>query len=94
VTCRDFADFLMDYLDGSLSAPERECFKEHLAECSDCAAYLATYQETIRLGKAVCADDKGVIPPEVPDELVRAIVAARSAKRKQSRKQKPQSGAT
>src|SRR5262245_5615663 len=78
VTCRDFADFLLEYLDGSLPESQRMRFEAHLEECPDCVAYLTTYQETIKLGKAVCADDQAVIPPEVPKELVQAILNAQS----------------
>ena len=78
MTCRDFADFLMEYLDGSLPSPARERFEEHLAECPDCVAYLATYQETVKLGKAACAQEDEALPAEVPNELVQAILAARS----------------
>jgi anti-sigma factor RsiW len=94
VTCRDFADFLMEYLDGNLSTPERQCFDNHLAECPDCVTYLATYQEAIRLGKGLCADESASVPPEVPNELVQAILAARSARITQGRNGKAQARVT
>ena len=77
MTCRELVEFLMDYLDGQLSEPERLCFEEHLGECPDCVAYLATYQEAIRLGKEACKVGDDALPPEVPEDLVRAILAAR-----------------
>ena len=76
MTCRELVEFLMDYLDGLLSEPERMCFEEHLGECPDCVAYLATYREAIRLGKEACTAGDS-IPADVPEELVRAILAAR-----------------
>lgn len=76
MTCQELAGFLMDYLDGRLSEPKRQCFEEHLGECPDCIAYLASYQQAIRLGKEACkAGD--AIPADVPEELVRAVLAAR-----------------
>ena len=76
MTCKEHVEFLMDYLDGLLSEPERRRFEEHLDECPDCVAYLATYREAVRLGKEACmAGDS--IPTDVPEELVRAILAAR-----------------
>jgi anti-sigma factor RsiW len=75
-------DFLMDYLDGILSEPQRARFEEHLAECSDCVAYLATYREAVRIGKAVCSEEHEAAPPHVPEELVQAILSARSGKRR------------
>jgi anti-sigma factor RsiW len=73
MNCQSCIDFLHDYLTGELSAAERATFKEHLARCPECVAYLETYQETIKLGKAACRDQD----PPVPEALVRAILAAR-----------------
>lgn len=96
MTCREFADFLMEYLDGNLPAAEHALFEEHLAECPDCVAYLATYRETIRLGKALCAQENEALSPEVPNELVQAILAVRpgvtaSAPEAPKHKKNPQS---
>jgi anti-sigma factor RsiW len=77
MTCQELVAFVMAYLDGELPEAERGTFEEHLAECPDCVAYLASYRETIRLGKAVCTCGDA-IPAEVPEDLVRAILAARS----------------
>ncbi len=77
MTCREFIDFLMDYLTGELPAEQRACFEEHLGECPDCVAYLRSYEATIRIGKAVCAGPTEPVPGDVPEELVRAILAAR-----------------
>jgi anti-sigma factor RsiW len=76
MTCRELVDFLMDYLDGQLSESERLCFEEHLGECPDCVAYLTTYKQTIQLGKDACTAGDA-IPSDVPEDLVRAILAAR-----------------
>jgi anti-sigma factor RsiW len=77
MTCRELVEFLMDYLDAVLPEPERLCFEEHLGECPDCVAYLASYQEAIRLGKDACGAGEDAIPAEVPEDLVRAVLAAR-----------------
>lgn len=73
MTCRDFADFLADFIDDALPAPVRRRFEAHLAECPDCVAYLQQYRDTIRL--TAHAGDDAALP--MPDELVRAIVLAR-----------------
>ena len=75
LTCREMANFLADYLDGSLALAERHVFDKHLADCPECAAYLRSYTETIRLARQTREDD--ALPAAVPDELVRAILAAR-----------------
>ena len=76
MTCKELVEFLMDYLDGLLAESERRRFEEHLGECPDCVAYLATYQEAVRLGKEACTAGDS-IPTDVPEDLVRAILAAR-----------------
>ena len=76
MTCREIVDFLMAYLDGELSAEEKALFEEHLCECPPCVDYLETYRVTIRLGKEACAEERGGCA-DVPEELIRAILAAR-----------------
>ena len=76
MTCQELVDFLGDYLDGRLPDREHRLFEEHLAECPDCVAYLAGYREAVRLGKVAFAAGQD-IPPEVPEELIQAILAAR-----------------
>jgi anti-sigma factor RsiW len=77
MTCRELTDFLIDYVDGGLAARERASFDGHLAECPDCVTYLSNYEETIRLGQDVCKEEHDAIADEVPEELVRAILAAK-----------------
>jgi anti-sigma factor RsiW len=77
MTCREFTDFLMDYLDGDLVVGERTRFDQHLAQCPDCVTYLRNYEQTIRLGKTVCKEDHDALGDEVPEELVQAILSAR-----------------
>jgi anti-sigma factor RsiW len=76
LTCRELAEFVMDYLDEALSAGERTVFEAHLAVCEDCIAYLRSYREAVRLGKAYGQDDDRHAP-EMPEDLVQAILASR-----------------
>jgi anti-sigma factor RsiW len=77
MTCRQFADFMMDYLSGDLSAEIRQEFDRHLSLCMNCRKYLAGYEETIRLGRRAFKNDDTELPPDVPEDLVKAIMAAR-----------------
>jgi anti-sigma factor RsiW len=77
MTCREMADFLMDYLNEDLPDDVRAAFDRHLALCPNCVAYVETYRTTIELGRRAFADDEADAGTEVPDELVRAILAAR-----------------
>ena len=75
LTCRELAEFLGAYLAGDLSRRERARFEAHLADCPDCAAYLRSYEATIRLARDAFADEP--VAPSVPEKLVRAILTAR-----------------
>jgi anti-sigma factor RsiW len=76
LTCRDFVEFIAAHVEGDLDAEERIALEEHLSECTDCVAYLASYQETIALGKAAL-DADGPVPEDVPPRLIEAILKAR-----------------
>jgi anti-sigma factor RsiW len=77
VTCREFADFIGDYLSGELDASVFARFEQHLQVCVNCRRYLRSYEETVKLGKRAFDDEDAVLPPQVPEDLVRAILAAR-----------------
>ena len=77
MTCREFADFMADYLADDLSADVRQAFDHHLSICENCRKYLTGYQETVRLGKSAFDNEKLTVPPDVPEELVKAILDAR-----------------
>jgi anti-sigma factor RsiW len=76
VTCREFADFIMDYMTGDLPADERALFERHLQRCPHCPEYLKQYEDSVRAGRrAFDAWDEDV-PAGVPEELVEAILQA------------------
>ena len=79
MTCREFTDFIMDYQSGELSSELRARFDHHLDLCDNCRKYLASYEEAVKLGKAAFDDEHAELPADVPDELVRAILAARGS---------------
>jgi anti-sigma factor RsiW len=76
LTCREAIAFLADYLDGRLPLAERRLLDEHLGACAECVAYLRSYSQTIRLAHDTGDDD---LPTAIPDDLVRAILAAKDA---------------
>ncbi len=55
MNCREFTEFLHEYLFGNLPAAERAEFEKHLAECPWCVAYLDSYRKTIQLEQAAFA---------------------------------------
>jgi anti-sigma factor RsiW len=80
VTCREFAQFIADYLSGELSPDVKQRFERHLAVCPNCVAYLANYRDTIALGRRAFADDEADVPADVPAGLVQAILASRRSR--------------
>ena len=77
MTCRELVDFLAAYLDGELSEDVRLRFDEHLAACPECSVYLETYRETVKLAKGAFQAPADPLPADVPERLVKAILAAR-----------------
>jgi anti-sigma factor RsiW len=77
MNCREFIEFLWQYLSAELPAEERARFEAHLARCAPCVRYLQSYQETCRIGKLAFSPSDALVPDEVPEELVQAILAAR-----------------
>jgi anti-sigma factor RsiW len=79
MNCREFTEFLHEYLGGTLPAEEVAEFEKHLAECPWCVAYLDSYRKTIQLERAALAAPEDAPPPaDAPEELVQAILRARS----------------
>jgi len=76
MTCREASDFLGAYLAGELDLPTRARFDAHLGVCPDCRAYLHQYALTRELSRG--AFRASALESDMPEELVRAIIAARS----------------
>jgi anti-sigma factor RsiW len=72
MTCRELIAFLERYRDGELSERQRSTFDAHLAVCPDCVHYLDSYDKTVQLSR------DAFDPAEIPEDLVRAILDARS----------------
>ena len=77
MTCRELVQFLMEYLDGELPEDSHRVFEAHLGECPPCKHYLDTYRDTVRMGQQVCCEGDDALPADVPEQLVKAVLAAR-----------------
>ena len=75
--CRELAEFLNDYVSGELAVESRTHFEFHLSKCKNCHEYLVQYEVTIRAGRIAC-DEMSDEMAEIPDELVKAVLAARA----------------
>jgi anti-sigma factor RsiW len=78
MNCREFVEFLWRYIEDDLAPAERVTFDDHLARCPHCVKYLHSYQETIRIGKVAFTPSEETVPAEVPEDLIKAILASRS----------------
>jgi anti-sigma factor RsiW len=79
MTCREFADFLDQYINGELPTVQAAAFDEHLGLCPDCRHYLDTYRQTIALSRKVLSASANAPASEhIPEELVKAVLQARS----------------
>jgi anti-sigma factor RsiW len=77
LTCKECVEFLMDYLDDSLSVEVKATFERHLTACANCVRYLESYRTTTKVcKKAFEAGERDGATP-VPEELIQAILAAR-----------------
>jgi predicted anti-sigma-YlaC factor YlaD len=47
LTCQELAELVGDYIEGVLAPPLQEEIVAHLAECSDCSAYVDQMRTTI-----------------------------------------------
>lgn len=75
LTCRHVAEILIDYVDGSLPAEERDVLQRHLCGCVPCAIYLHTYRDTIKMTKAL---PEAPMPAELTARLKALIDAQMS----------------
>jgi predicted anti-sigma-YlaC factor YlaD len=78
VTCREFTAFIADYLAGEMAEDARRTFAEHLEICENCRRYLSGYEQTVKLGRHAFDDEEASLPRDVPEDLVRAVLAARN----------------
>ena len=78
INCREFEDFMSMYFDGSLPRAQIRIFELHLKVCRECRDYLTAYREAMVVGKIVFNEPDASVPDEVPEDLVKAILDART----------------
>ena len=77
MTCRELADFILDYFEGELPGDVKSAFDEHLSLCPNCVNYLTTYKATVDLSRRAFEADDADLFLRMPEELVRAILHSR-----------------
>ena len=78
MTCRELYGFLDEFLDRALDVLTLQTFERHLERCASCRKYLETYRATLQVARHAERNDAPA-GQEAPEELVHAILAARTA---------------
>lgn len=81
LTCKEFDDFMVDYLENNLPVWQKFTCWLHVKMCRECARFVRDYHRTIALGRVAydAADD--FLPDSVPEELINAALQHRKAKK-------------
>lgn len=78
ISCREFENFILAYLEGELPARQLRTFELHIRICRECRDYLAAYRLSTELARRAFEDPDQPLPEDVPDDLVKAILAAKN----------------
>ena len=78
MSCEEFEDFVLAYLDGDLSDKQRFLFELHMKVCRECRDYLTAYKAAMEITRTAIEAESRDALKNVPQELVEAIIAARS----------------
>ncbi len=68
LTCEQLVELVTEYLDGALSARERERFEAHLSYCPGCTSYVEQIGTTIRLTGEPLTEES--LSPEMRETLL------------------------
>lgn len=77
LTCKEFDDFMIDYLDDGLPVWQKYLCWLHVKMCRECAYFIRQYRRTVALGKSAYDSAGDPVPESVPEELVKAALAHR-----------------
>jgi hypothetical protein len=76
VECRQIAELLADYLEGTLPNRLMELIEWHIDGCGPCVAFVNTYRGTV---KATGSLPPAAIPPELKKRLLTVLKATMPA---------------
>jgi len=70
--CRQIAELLADYIDGTLARETHELIDWHIEGCPPCVAFIKTYEGTIQATRKL---PEAPIPPELRNRLLKVLKA-------------------
>lgn len=73
--CRQIAELLADYLDGTLPKHTVELLEWHIDGCAPCVAFVNTYRGTIRATRSLREVD---VPTELKKRLLAVLRATKT----------------
>ena len=77
IECRQIAELLGEYLEGTLPRQTLELLEWHIECCAPCVAFVNTYRGTINAARKLREVD---IPPELKKRLLAVLRTQRAAK--------------
>ncbi len=80
LTCKEFDEFMIDYLEGDLPVWQKTMCWLHVKLCRECAYFVKQYRQVVALGREAFDSPDEPIPDSVPEELIEAALAHRKAK--------------
>ncbi|MBI3636993.1 MAG: zf-HC2 domain-containing protein [Candidatus Rokubacteria bacterium] len=72
IECRQIAELLGDYIEGTLPREARELIDWHIEACAPCVAFVNTYRGTINGARTL---REAEIPPELKQRLLKVLRA-------------------
>ena len=76
IECRQIADLLGDYLEGTLPRDTRELLEWHIEGCGPCVAFVNTYRGTVNAARKL---QEVEIPPELKSRLLGVLRSQRAS---------------
>jgi anti-sigma factor RsiW len=81
IECRQIAELLADYLDGSLPRATRELIDFHIDGCAPCVAFLNTYRGTVDATRKLA---EVPIPSELKKRLLTVLKSTTAPDRRRT----------
>lgn len=80
ITCREFNDFIMEYVEGTLTEDQKTLFNRHMRVCPMCRNFLKTYIATYKAKGDIFPYEDIDVPDVIPQDLIDAILEVKQSK--------------
>lgn len=82
LSCKEFTEFLNDYVENALPPERRAIFDHHTELCLDCRNYLQSYRVAMKRSVLAMGSGLDVLASPVPESLILAVLQAAKGPRK------------